>query len=498
LLYRRNYLISRLLDAFFRNWLPFAMAVVGVTIVVGASLLFRNASYVASSSIRVINDDVTQVMGFEKQTWIAPSDKNVAHFGDLMQNTLPGGFVDVVLKNANLRRPIEVNPQASDPRLIKFRKQVFATPRSSDVFTIGLTWDDREECERIVKSLQAAYIDEAGLSRQSQAVATTQFLNSEIARYEKYLQNAERILVDYKSRHSGQLPGAQEASLQQFANLRMERDYLAITAQDNALKSAALAQRISKVKPKAILEQTFSNDPLVQQQRDLQAKYNNLVVNRGLNPTGSQATGILQKIEMVNKKIAAQQKLDPTQQRNVTETKLQDNPEYMDLTQQLTAAKIAEQTQKARVALLDKKINEYQARIAALPAAERELTQKTRDYTLLKGQYENLLERRQQAELKANVEKVTASSTLVVQNPVFAENSLSRTKKAMILAGSFLVGLIIGCGMILLREWMDPSLRYEMDAERLLGVSVLAGLPESTHLRFPATHARRISFMGQQ
>jgi uncharacterized protein involved in exopolysaccharide biosynthesis len=311
------------------------------------------------------------------------------------------------------------------------------------------------------------------------------------------LKQAEDTLVKYKINHSGQLPDAQIASLEQFANLRMERDYLSITAQDNALKSAALAQRIATIKPTAILEQTIGTDPLVQELRTLEAR-RTARVTEGYLETGSIARDLDRRIAALREKIASQQKLDPTQQRNVTETKLQDNPEYMDLTQQLTEAKISEQTQKARMALLDNKLAEYQGRIAALPKAERDLTEKTRDYTLLKDQYENLLKRKQQADLKARVDEVTEASTLKSLNEVYAQEAIGKTKKAMMLAGSLIVGLVIGFAIILLREWMDPSLRYETDAARLLGVPVLAGLPEHPHLRFPAVEAKKLTFGGRR
>lgn len=485
LLYRRDSLTYRIFDAFFRNLLPFLVVVIAVTGIVGTLLVFRNAAYEASASIRVISDnEVSSVMGFSERAMGSPADINSAHFGDLMQNLLPGGFVDTVIKSAGLESSIHVDPQARDPRLAKFRKNVSAKTQSNDVFTIALVWDKREECERLVKALQETYIKEAGLSRQSQAVATAQYLNSEIDRYKKDLEKAEQALTQYKTTHSGQLPDAQAAEVQQFANLRMERDYLSITAQDSALKRAALEKHITAIKPTAILEQTVANDPLVQQIRDLQASRNK-VINDGFNPATSSTVGdINTRIAQLEKQLAAQQKSDPSQSRNVVETKLQDNPEYMDLTQQLTDARIAEQTQKARMALLNQQLGQYQTRIAALPAAERELTEKTRDYTILKEQYEDLLQRRQQAELKANVERVTASSTLIVQNPVFAEEAMSRSKKAIMLVGSILLGLIIGFGVIILREWTDSSLRYEVDAAKTLGVPVLAGLPESDNLRF--------------
>ncbi|MES2464728.1 MAG: hypothetical protein V4671_29545 [Armatimonadota bacterium] len=497
MLYRRNHFIYRLLDAFFRHWPVFVVAVLGVTIVVATTLLMRSATYTATASIRVVGDeDVSAAMGFVSNTWKSPSQINAERLSDLMANTTKSGFVDTVLKNADLKVPIIVDPPDVDPRFRKFHKSVFGVSQSNDVFGIGLVWDDPKECTALVEALRDTYIAEAGRRRVVQSVATTQYLNTEIENYRKRLKRAEDVLVNYKINHSGQLPDAQIASLEQFANLRMERDYLSITVNDNALKKAALAQRLKQIRPTAILEQTIGNDPMIQELRGLEAK-RRAVGSDYLDDSILARDADLQIAEL-KKKIASQQKLDPNEQRNVTETKLQDNPEYMDLTQQLTEANIAEQTQRERIGLLDKKLREYEVRIAALPAAERELTEKTRDYKLLQGQFEDLLKRKQQAELKQNVDTVVAKSAFAPQNNVYAEETTGKTKKLLMLVGSVVVGLVIGFALILFREWMDPSLRYETDAARLLGVPVLAGLPESPNLRFPAIQGKRISFGGRR
>ena len=49
--------------------------------------------------------------------------------------------------------------------------------------------------------------------------------------------------------------------------------------------------------------------------------------------------------------------------------------------------------------------------------------------------------------------------------------------------GSLLLGCLVGAILIVLSEWSDHSLRHEADAERLLGVPVLASLPEAASLK---------------
>ena len=135
----------------------------------------------------------------------------------------------------------------------------------------------------------------------------------------------------------------------------------------------------------------------------------------------------------------------------------------------------------------NQRIGELQAIIARMPRDERDLTEKTRDYTIIKNQFEELLARRESAQIKASVGAVTAESEYIKLNMVYAESSATSKKKALTIGGSLLVGVVLGFLLVLLREWMDPSLRYEADTVRLLDMPVLASLPESTYLRFPVS-----------
>jgi uncharacterized protein involved in exopolysaccharide biosynthesis len=139
------------------------------------------------------------------------------------------------------------------------------------------------------------------------------------------------------------------------------------------------------------------------------------------------------------------------------------------------------------VAQLDTRIGQYESEIAKLPADERILTEKTRDYKLLQGQFEDLSERRQQAQIKKDLGEVTAASQFNSMNLVAAESTANLKKKILTIAAALALGLFLGLVLVVIREWMDPSIRYEADVERLLGVPVLVSLPESQQLRFQVT-----------
>ncbi|MBC8140133.1 MAG: hypothetical protein H7Y38_01690 [Armatimonadetes bacterium] len=485
----RNSIAHRALEAFYRHQKLFWIATLGMPLLVGVALYLRSASYVASASTQVVADqEVATVLGLTRHSWISPAQQNVSRFNDLLRDDEPGGFLDDVLKNARLARPMRVDPRVRDKRFAELRSKLAVQVNSNDVFTISLVWDNAGECERILRALQSGYVEEAGASRQAQSIATASFLDTQIQSYRYRMRVAEKALIQYKREHFGQLPESASGEIEQLALLRSERDYLRIASQDAILQRGAIEARLTQVKPTSILEETTSKSPKAESPtaanlQSIEARRVALL-SGDYRADGSMIKPLDAQIRVLRNRLAQEQNAERVRERsangasaNVVQTTTQANPEYTSLSEQLTQAKIEQATNTSRLALLDQNISEYEKRVRLLPDAARELTDKTRDYSIMKEQYEDLLKRREQAQIKANLDKVAATSTLVPIGTVYASASNGIKKNALILVGTVVFGVIVGSGLILGAELADPSVRYAADVEKMLGVPVVLCLP---------------------
>ncbi len=173
-----------------------------------------------------------------------------------------------------------------------------------------------------------------------------------------------------------------------------------------------------------------------------------------------------------------------------TQTKLQENPQYQQLKEQVAEAAIAQEADQQEMQNLNQQIAKYQKLVNQIPAAQRQLADKMRDYSILQDQYNGFEKRRGDLQTQAALDRLTASSNIVPIGVTFALPTTGRTKLIAMLFGSLFLGCLVGVILIVLSEWSDHSLRDEGDAERLLGVPVLAALPESLDLRVaPARRA---------
>lgn len=488
-MYRNIPMLYRVLESFFRYRTLFLISAAIVTVIPGAYLMARPPAYVSTALIQVVVEDLSAALGDNNRnyTWMTVAQQNMNRFNDWMSDDSPGGFVDRALQKAHLARPINVDPRAKDPRLALLRKALSTNVVSESVFSITLIWNNATECENIARAFQSQYIERTGQDKQAASVAVVQFLDTELETYASRLRASEKAVIDFKRHNAGQAPEAQSATINQLSDMRIQLNNLEVTSHNNDLRREILQKRISHIKPTSIMEQHISNNPvrespLVLQKNQLESKRSTLLAD-GWLLTSTRIQALDAQIKLLQQDIEAEIKADPAHAKNVTDTILQDNPEYRDLQSQLTTATIEENTEKAQVDQLRRRIADYEVRLAQLPDAEARMNDVMRDFNILKTQYEDLLRRREQARLKTSLDKVGATSTLHAIGLAYAEPTGGKTKTTIVLIGLLIFGLALGLTVAVLAEWADPSLRFAADIQRRLGVPALISLPELAPLR---------------
>ena len=480
---RRTPILLRIIDSFFRHQALFWSALLIVSGLTMTALYARSKTFHASAMTQVQTESVAKVLGAgETETWIPPAQKSVDKFTDLVKQNQPGGFLDLALKRAALVKPISADPQADDPRYGLLQKNLTASMESPNQFAINLTWDNQDECKNIVDAVQKQYISEVGDDRAIVSTSSVTFLDSEITGVEQKMRRAEKALADFKSSNGGQLSDAQSAYNNQLSSLQAQLTDKQVTLGENGRKKEALQQQLAQMQPMSIAEQTVSDQsPVEKEVASLLAQRDSLMTGPGAKtPQHPDIVALDERISALQAQQRSNAKA-PENQHN-TQTKLQENPGYQALKQQVTEAAIAQEADQQQIQNLSQQIGKYQALVNKIPAAQRQLADKTRDYRNLQDQYDSLQKKRNDVQEQASLDRLSASSSLSPIGVTFAQPTTGKTKLIALLLGSLLLGTIVGTLLIVLSEWSDHSLRYEADAERLLGVPVLAALPESTGL----------------
>ena len=486
-MYRRTPILFRIADSFFRHQLLFWGALLVVSGLTMAALYARSKTFHATAMTQVQTTSVANVLGQDDaSTWVTPAQKSVDQFNDLAKQNQQGGFLDAALQKAQLTAPINVDPQADDPRYGALQKNLVAAAESPNQFSISLTWDNPDECKRILDALQSQYIEEVGADKSLASTASVRFLDSQLADYARRMRISEKALADFKASYGGQLSDAGTSYSNQLSSLQAQLTDKEVTLGESQHKKAFLQQQLLAMKPMSIAEQTVSD------QTPLEKEVATLLARRDAEMAGGSGHGpltpqhpIIVTIDEQIKALQKQQRLNAAAPENThnTQTKLAENPQYQALQQQIAEASIAAEADQQLMQNLHQQIGKYQAIVDKIPNAQRQLTDKIRDYSGLQDAYQDLEKQRREVKTKADLDRLTSTSSLLPIGVTYALPTTGRTKLIGMLIGSLILGLLIGCILVVLSEWADHSLRYEPDTERLLGVPVLASLPETADLR---------------
>jgi polysaccharide chain length determinant protein (PEP-CTERM system associated) len=429
-----------------------------------------------------------------------------------MEDRLPA-ITDQILSRSRLEQiiqqfdlyPEDRARQVMEDVVQRMRRDVATTPVQKDVdvnsFRVAYVSDSAEKARKVTERLASLYIEQNLKDRENQADSTSQFLTTQLETAKQRLIEQEKKLEGYRKTHAGQLPSQMQGNLQaiQTASLQLqslnesmnraqERRLLIerqmadsqviavpapVTSQDAAPVGTAQQLQLARARLAAALQRYTPNHPEV---TSLERTIADLVVKlENETPVGVVAAEARPPVSPA----------EAAQQKRTSDLKA----ELAVLDFQLTANR----TEAAR---LNQQIAEYQSKIDVLPTRESELVELTRDYATMQAAYTNLLVKREDAMLAANLERRQIGEQFkLLDTASLPERPFNQQQRVAIMSAGAIAGLILGLLLIGLGEFHDSSFRTEEEALRALSVPVLALIPSMSSAREAQAVKRRARLM---
>ena len=424
-----------------------------------------------------------------------------------------GAMSDAVIR---IKENIDIEPVVSSVTNPRSGRSVPVT----SALILGFQGRTPEQVKNVTQALSNLYVEEDTRKRGEMVDATTGFLEGELDRLKKNMQEQETKISEFKRKHLGELPENSTSNSQIAAGL--ERDLNQI---DNRLRfledrKISLNGQLATVTPLAQVQTDkgmIIRNPhdrmrvmqieLVQLQTRLSDKHPDVIRAKREIAELKQELGIKAGGDDFNKIIKEKQAvLNQLEEKyggkhpNVIRLKKEisslagksdskgrigegyghqkpDNPAYINIMTQIDLASAEMKSLIANKAQVSTELQRLRNQMNNAPIVETQINEMLRSYENSKKTYNNLMEKLMGARVSQAIEEKDRGTKFTIADPAYLPNKPFKPDRLAIVVLGFVVSLGASFAMAAFKEATDQSIKSEKELSKLTDLPVLSTLP---------------------
>jgi polysaccharide chain length determinant protein (PEP-CTERM system associated) len=403
---------------------------------------------------------------------------NIGQQVDIMQRTLLSRpNVDKLMRMTDL--DLLTTTQADKDGLYKdIAKRVqISQNQGKNLFSVSFVDPSPEVAQRVVQSLLSIFVESNVGASRTDIEKARQFLDVQIARYEKQLQTAEGKLADYKRTHLDVLSrglasgGSFQQSLEQARTARTE---LKGQLDDATSRHDSLQQQLKAVPQFLSVEQTPQfiiqnpgEKPLPPQLQSIQLRIDEQQKN--IDAMATRFTEQHPDVVAAKRQLAAmqQQYLDtekrlhgvvaPAGEAAKTPKNTISNSVYEQIQLKIVDYESSITSLQRHLGDVDEQVKRFEELALTAPTVEAELATLNRDYGVFRKNYDELIARREAAKLADAVETTGDKIQFRIVDPPQIPSTPSGPPRLFLMSGVLFGSLAAGLVVAFLMAQLDDT-----------------------------------------
>lgn len=450
-----------------RRWfimVPFSIAlIIGIYYAIVLPRVYEATTMILVEGQRVPQNYVQSVV----------TEDTAQRITTISQQILSRTNLEKIIKDFKLFSDPKFNRMYIEDQVENLRKRISVdvirdARRTTEAFTISFKGRDPEKVMQVANGLASYFIDENLKDRESQAVGTSTFLESELETMRSKLEQLEEKIKEYRRTNMGELPEQLDSNLRILERMQEDLTSRQQSLRDARTRLAELNSQATNREPSVVVisgnqqnnRDNASPEELRSQLEALQSRY----------------TDKHPDIQRLKKQIA---ELEARQKENGISGNQSFIPPQMR--QQIADAQREVQSMESEIEALKVQINDYQNRVENIPKREQELLGLRRDYENIQTTYESLLTRKLEADIAVNMERKQKGEQFRIVDPARVPQRPIEPNMKKLFIFTIAAGLGIGCGLALLLEFGIPTYRRPDEIEGQFQIPVLVSIPRLLH-----------------
>ncbi len=354
-------------------------------------------------------------------------------------------------------------------RSIRLRTQ------GASLFEVSYEHEDPRLAQRIVDSILQIFVEQNLGHSQRDVEEAREFIDKQIVDYEEKLRQAELAVAKFQKEHADELGGV-DRSLRVLGQREVELRRLnteiesAIWRRDQL--KAEIASTPATVAASAVAAEGRLSSAQIRLQSLAQELESRLLVYTERHP---EVVALQSLIAQTKERITKEQ---AGAVAGGTGTRVA-NPRHGELVDELKRVEGAIRDLERRLELAEEEIEALSKTVASVPEVEADLTRLTRDYSVMLAQYEQLIQRRESADLAKDLDSDISRIEYRIIDPPTVPLKPIGPARTLYMATILLVGF--GCGIVfaVARQLLSGSFLTVDQLKSTFDLPILGGVAKA-------------------
>lgn len=369
-----------------------------------------------------------------------------------------------------------------------FRKSIsIQQVPNSDVIRISVQSPDRFLAEQIANTVVDIFEEQTQRNKQESTRAAREFITEQLAIVAENLREAEEALLTFKEREKIVSPREENlARLDQIVRLETLAAETRIALENTGARLDQLRRSYENASDTIVSSQTIVNNPLVQEYRSRLGQLETELAGAREKYTEQHPSVLTLNAEIADLRARLEQEVA----RIVGSETRSVNPVYQDILRNIVTLETEMMGLRAKEAALKEVIRESELEIADLPHKELELLRLTRNQEVAQELY--LLLVTKQEEIRIQEAMKISGIQRIDPAVVSEEHKPVKPNKRFNVAVAGVLGIFAGVFLVVLREFLDTTLKTPQEVEEVLRLPVLGQIPQIDEDRRRRKQKRRV------
>ncbi len=345
--------------------------------------------------------------------------------------------------------------------------------KGNDLIEVSYRGEYPEINFRMVDGLVSNFIEYSLNEARTEAVETVGFINDDLQRLKKDLDESEQQLREFEEKNFDELPGSENNKLSRLARAE---DELVMVKRDITIlgeEIGVLDETIGNENETMTGEVTRIPNPKVS---DLNTRINELEI--GINTLRAKYFDEHPSIVKGLKELdSLRNMLERESESIVSEEKIVSNPMYQGLMEKGFSAQLQLKIKQRRRKEIESTITSINESIKGMPARRQELSELKRGYSVNQQLYEQRLLQKSKADLIKEMSLDAKTNPFNIVEPARISYEPLKAVKIKIIGMGVIMGLGLGVGLILGLEQIDQRFKTMEEVQEYLNLPALGMIP---------------------